>query len=385
MASPKKLKILICLLYYLPHRTGMQLYIQRVAEALVKRGHEVTVLCVRHRPELPPNEVINGVKVVRLWSPPIPISRGMIMPAYPFSAFKLMRQADVVSVHTPMLETALIGILAGIAGRKVIITHHGDLLLPKGALNRLIQGTMFFFYRLLAMQSPRLIAYTQDYADHSYYLRPFMDKVQVIHPPITMPPPNPENVKKLRAEWSKDGAPIIGYAGRFVQEKRPDLLIQSLEVINQKYPNARIVFAGEYDIPYENTWQHYQHIVQRYRDQLIFLGLHKDMQFMADFFSACDVLALTSDSECFALVQVEAMLSGTPVVMTDTPGGRVPVMKTGMGALTPVGDAQKIGETILRVLDNRADFVRSRAEIETVFSFEETVAQYEAVFQEYAK
>ncbi|MCU0482047.1 MAG: glycosyltransferase family 4 protein, partial [Anaerolineae bacterium] len=332
MTAPKKLKILICLLYYLPHRTGMQLYIQRVAEALVKRGHEVTVLCVRHRPDLPSNEVINGVKVVRLWSPPIPISRGMIMPAYPFTAFKLIRQADVVSVHTPMLETALIGFLARLAGRKVIITHHGDLLLPKGLSNRIIQGTMFFLYRLLAMQAPRIVAYTQDYADHSYYLHPFMDKVRVIHPPITMPAPNLENAKKLRADWSPDGAPIIGYAGRFVQEKRPDLLIQSLAVINQKYPNARIVFVGEYDIPYENTWQHYQHIVEQYRDQLLFLGLHKDMQFMADFFSACDVLALTSDSECFALVQVEAMLSGTPVVMTDTPGGRVPVMKTGMGA-----------------------------------------------------
>jgi hypothetical protein len=45
----------------------------------------------------------------------------------------------------------------------------------------------------------------------------------------------------------------------------------------------------------------------------------------------------------------------------------------------------KNGETILRVLDNRADFVRSRAEIETVFSFDETVAQYEATFQEFAR
>jgi glycosyltransferase involved in cell wall biosynthesis len=385
MTSPKKLKILICLLYYLPHRTGMQLYIQRISEALIARGHEVTVLAVRHRPDLPSQETINGVKVIRLWSPPIPISRGMIMPAYPLTLFKLMRQADVVSVHTPMLETALIGLMARILGRKVIITHHGDLLLPKGFTNRIIQGTMFFFYRLLANQSPRIIAYTQDYADHSYYLKPFLDKVKVIHPPITMPAPNPENAQALREEWSHNGAPIIGYAGRFVQEKRPDLLIQSLEIINEKYPNARIVFAGEYNIPYENTWEMYQHVVEKYKDQLIFLGLHKDMQFMADFFMACDVLALTSDSECFALVQVEAMLSGTPVVMTDTPGGRVPVMKTGMGALTPVGDYVKIGETIVRVLDNRADFVRSRAEIETVFSFEETVAQYEAVFEEFAK
>ena len=37
--SPDKLKILICLLYYLPHRTGMQLYIQRVSEALLLEAY----------------------------------------------------------------------------------------------------------------------------------------------------------------------------------------------------------------------------------------------------------------------------------------------------------------------------------------------------------
>ena len=53
-----KLKILICLLYYLPHRTGMQLYIERIAEELVRRGHEVTVLVARHRRDLPSDEMI---------------------------------------------------------------------------------------------------------------------------------------------------------------------------------------------------------------------------------------------------------------------------------------------------------------------------------------
>lgn len=379
-----KLRILICLLYYLPHRTGMQLYIQRISEALVARGHEVTVLCAQHKPDLPQDEMMNGVRVVRLKVPPIAISRGMVMPAYPWAAYQLMKEHDVVSVHTPMLETALLSVLASLTGRKLVVTHHGDLLLPPGLFNRFIQATTFAFYRFMASRAPRLIAYTQDYADHSYYLGPYLDKVEVIYPPITMPLPNPQRVEQLRAEWAPDGGPVIGFAGRFVQEKRPDLLIQSLEVITQRYPQARIVFAGQHIIPYERTWELYQPIVQRYQNHLIFLGLHDDMQFMADFFAACDVLALTSDSECFALVQVEAMLCGTPVVMTDTPGGRVPVRETGMGTLAQPGDYHSIGQAILRVLDDPQRYRHPRAEIEAVFNFTRTVDQYEAVFREFA-
>ncbi len=379
------MKILFSLLYYLPHRTGMPIYVQRVSEELVKRGHEVTVLAARHRPHLPYEETINGVRVVRLWAPMFPISRGMVMPAFPWAAYRLIQAHDVVSIHTPMLETALVSVLARLAGKTVIPTHHGDLLLPPGLTNRLIQGIMFALYSYMAKQAPRIVGYTHDYADHSYYLQPFRDKVDVIHPPITIPDPDPDHVAALRQEWSHNGGPVIGFAGRFVQEKRPDLLIQALDVVNRKYPDARIVFAGEYDIPYENTWDLYQPVVEQYRDQLILLGLADDMQFMADFYAACDVIALTSDSECFALIQVEAMLCGTPMVMTNTPGGRVPVIKTGMGELAQPGDSASIGEAIVRVLDNPAHYIRSAEEIEASFSFKNTVDRYERLFEEYAR
>jgi len=296
-----------------------------------------------------------------------------------------MKEHDVVNIHTPMLETALIAGLSKLTGCKLVITHHGDLILPDGLANRFIRNTMFQMYKTAARQASQIIAYSQDYADHSYYLQPFMSKVTPNYPPVHMPLPNPQHVEELRAEWAKDGGPIIGFAGRFVEEKRPDLLIRALEIINQRYPNARVVFAGEYEIKYEDTWERHQDLVEKYRHQLIFLGLMQDQQDMADFYAACDVLALTSDSECFALVQVEAMLCGTPVVMTDTPGGRVPVQVTDMGKIAKKGDWRSIGDALVAVLDNPVAFRKPFAAIEQIFSFKETVDQYEQFFYAYAR
>ncbi len=385
VTTDRKLKILICLQYYFPHRTGLTMHVQQVAEELVRRGHDVTVLTARFNNDLPRDESMhNGVRVIRLWAP-IKISRGMLMPAYPWAAYLAMREADIVSIHTPMAETALIALLAKLAGVNVVATHHGDLVLPDGLLNRVIQGTTFAFYKYMARNAAQLIAYSHDYADHSYYLKPFRDKVKVVYPPINIPEPQPEQAAALRAKWQHEGGPVIGYSGRFVQEKRPELAIKALETINKEYPNARLVFAGEYEIPYEDTWQRQQHVVQKYNDQLYFLGLIEDHQTLANFYAACDVVVLPSDTECFALVQVEAMLSGTPMVMSNIPGGRVPVQVTGMGKLAEPGNADSFGQAVLDILAHPADYQYSREHIETCFSFQETVNRYEATFQEHAR
>ncbi|MCB9436197.1 MAG: glycosyltransferase family 4 protein [Anaerolineales bacterium] len=374
------MKILIALQYYLPHRTGYSLHVQRVAEALVARGHEVIVLTARHHIDLPRDETINGVRIVRLWSP-IRVSRGMVAPSYPWAMWGLLRQNDVVWLHLPMLETALTAGLAQLTGRGLIATHHGDLVLPKGAFNRFIEWFIFRMYAFMAKRAHRIIGYSHDYADHSYYLQPFRDKVSIIYPPIIAPEPEPERVAELRARWQHEDGPIIGYAGRFVKEKRPDLLIRALEKINEQYPNARVVFAGEYDIAYENTWEEFQPLIKRFNEQLIFLGLITSTQAMSNFFAACDVLVLPSDTECFALVQVEAMLCGTPVVMTDTPGGRVPVTETKMGKIVPRGDWEAIGEAVIAILQHPDDYHYSRQEIERIFNFAETVSRYEKHMQ----
>lgn len=374
--ATRPLKILIALQYYLPHRTGYSIHVQRVAEALVQRGHDVTVVTARHKSELPRDETVNGVRLVRLWAP-IRISRGMIAPAFPVALLSFLRTTDVIWLSTPMLETALSAVLAKAVGRGLIATHHGDLVLPDGLLNKFIRWFTFQNYAIMARLADRLIGYSDDYADHSYYLQPFRDKVAINYPPILIPKPEPDGVAKLRAEWQIEDGPIIGYAGRFVNEKRPDLLLKAIKVINTRYPNACIIFAGEYDIKYEDTWEKNQHLIEQHKDQIVFLGLLESQQAMANFYAACDLIVLPSDTECFALVQVEAMLCGTPMVMTDTPGGRVPVTETQMGKIVPRGDAQAIGEAVIEILNNPAAYTKSYEEIDAIFNFQTTVRNYE--------
>ena len=62
--SEVTIKLLTVLTYYTPHWTGLTAHAIQVAEGLAARGAEVRP--VRHYPELKRDEVINGMRVVRL-------------------------------------------------------------------------------------------------------------------------------------------------------------------------------------------------------------------------------------------------------------------------------------------------------------------------------
>ncbi len=382
------MKILVALQYYVPHRTGLTLHVQRIAEALAARGHRVTVLTARFDPSTPRDEeVVNGVRVVRLWAP-VRVSRGMVMPAYPWAAAALVRQHDVVSLHTPAAETALFGLYTRWLRRGLVITHHGDLVLPAGAVNRVVQRVTLGLFRVAARRAHHLIAYSSDYAKFSTWLDGHLDRTTPVYPPIVIPDPDPVRVRELRSEWlegAPDGALLVGYAGRFVEEKRPDVLIRALPALHRERPGSRIVFAGQYRLRYERYFERHRDLVDGHAPHLRFLDLITDPAELAAFYAACDVLALPSDSECFALVQVEAMRCGTPVVATDIPGARVVVGETGMGEIVPPGDPEALGGALLRVASDRGRYHRTAAEIDAVFDLERTVSEYERLLGDAAR
>jgi glycosyltransferase involved in cell wall biosynthesis len=377
-------RILTVLTYYYPHWTGLTAYARLLAEGLARRGHDVTVLTSRYGKELPKTEVHNGVRIVRL-EPLMRISRGVLMPAFPLVVDRLIKGHDVIQMHTPLLESPLITTLAGWHGKRAIVTHHGDLVMPSGPFDQFVELAVTGLMRRALKGAARVTIHTQDYAENSPFLTPFRDKLVYVLPPVQIPEPVPDQVQAWRRELGLGHSRLVGFAGRFVEEKGFDYLLKAIPYVVEQMPDVKFAYAGEVNVAYESFFETCRHLVERSREHIIMLGLLRDAQKIANFYAMCDILALPSRTDCFPMVQVEAMLCGTPTVATDIPGLRVPIRLTGMGRLVQPCDELALAEGILEALSSRDQYVKSREEIAAVFDLEKTLDTYENLMLELSR
>jgi glycosyltransferase involved in cell wall biosynthesis len=378
------LKILVTLTYYYPHWTGLTAYAKRLAEGLAGRGHDITVLTSQFLPELPREEIHNGVRILRLRTL-VHMSRGVIMPQFIFEMNRLARENDVLQVHTPMLETNLVTRIGLLHGKPTVITHHGDLVMPNNPKDQFIERVMTALMTQGEREAARITVHSCDYADHSKFLAPFRAKLDCIYPPVEIPEPNAEQVAKWRADLGLTDNKLVGFAGRFVEEKGFDFLLQAIPLVRAQIPNVKFVYAGEINVVYEHFFDRWKHLVEQERESIVTLGLIRDPQQLANFYALNDVFALPSRTDCFPSVQIEAMLSGTPVVAADIPGAREVVRVTGMGKLVKARDPQALANGLVEVLNRREAYRKSRAQIREVFDTERTLDEYEKLFQSLVK
>ncbi len=378
------MKVLFVLTYYHPHVSGLTIYVKRLASAMAQRGHQVTVLTSRYDPSLPEEEELDGVRVVR--APVLMrVSKGVIMPAFPARALRLMRTHDVISVHLPQFEASLLAVLGRLVHRPVVLTYHCDLQLPAGWFNRIVDQVVAISNTLAGHLAQAVVAYTQDFAEHSPFLSRFLSKVRVIPPPVIMPPPDPAEVEAFRAAHDLGGRPVVGMAARLATEKGVEVLIDAMPPLLAEFANLKVLFAGQYrnvmgeDAYYRRLMPLIQALGPAHWE---FLGVLSPAQ-MPAFFANCDVLVVPSlnSTESFGLVQVEAMLCGTPSIASNLPGVRQPPRMTGMGDVVPVGDSRGLAESIIRVIQGKHDYVRPRAEIARIFSLDQTLEAYGALFR----
>ncbi|MCL4505120.1 MAG: glycosyltransferase family 4 protein [Chloroflexi bacterium] len=378
------MRILHVLSYYRPHISGLTIYVERLARGQVRAGHQVTVLTSQYDPSLPLHDDHAGVHIVRV---PVMfrLSKGVIMPAFGIAARKLIRAHDIVHMHLPQFDGAGLAINARLLHKPALLTYHCDIQLPPALLNRVVHPVILSANHIAAIYAKKLVAYTDDYAKNSSYLSRYMQKLKVIPPPVEIEPPGDESIAAFRAKWDIKTHPIIGMVARLATEKGVEILLDALDIVRQSMPDARVLFAGPYQnvLGEEDYARRLQPRFAKAGSQWTFTGsLHG--QELSAFYKNCAVTVLPSlnSTESFGLVQVESMLCGTPSICSNLPGVRVPVQTTGMGLVTPIGDAASLANAIIEVCRNRSRYVRDREYISQFYSTEKSVAQYESLYEE---
>ncbi|MCL4560463.1 MAG: glycosyltransferase family 4 protein [Chloroflexi bacterium] len=375
--------ILIALTYYRPHYSGLTIYSERLAKALAGRKHHVTVLTSRFDPQLPARELRDGVEIIRPWVL-MRVSKGVLMPTMPLEAWKYIRRADVVNLHVPQLDAAPIALISRGLGKHVVMTYHCDLRLPKGAIHAVANQVSHLANHITARSAEVIVTNTRDYAENSYFLRNYLDKVHVIPPPVTLPKVTEADLEVFRRKFNiHPGEKIIGMVARLAAEKGVEYLIEAIPAVIKENPQARVLFVGQYQnvLGEEQYAQMLAPKIKNLGAHWSFLGVVTPVE-LAAFYQVCDVTVLpsTNGTESFGMVQVEAMSRGTPVVASDIPGVRQPVLLTGMGKLVPPRSPDALAYALNAVLCERDRYRGNGAEVTQRFSPENIAIEYEQLF-----
>ena len=255
----------------------------------------------------------------------------MLAPTFGLVATRLVAEHDVVQLHLPQFDAPGVALRARLFGKPAVLTYHCDLRLPPGLFNRFVNLVVKFQNNMAALLANPIVTYTQDYADNSPYLSRYRHKLTPFLPPVELPPAAPGSVEAFAATYrTRDRRPVIGMVTRFAAEKGVEVLLDALPAVLEKYPQAQVLFAGQY----QNVMGE-----QAYADRLMprikkyeeggywkFLGNLSQLQ-LAAFYPNLDVLVVPSlnSTEAFGLVQVEAMMNNVPCVASALPGVRRPV------------------------------------------------------------
>lgn len=367
------MRILSSLTYYEPHISGLTIYAKRVLHGLAQRGHSATIVTSQHNKTLAKREMLDDICVVRTRAT-IKVSKGIVMPFYPFRLAREIHRHDVLLLHLPQFEAPLAAAYARLVTRKPVVTvYHCDIDLPRGIIRTLFMPLIKASHVLTGTFTDVIVVNSRDYAANSRFLRRYARKVVVSPPPCAMPEPG------AQPRPSITGSPVVGFVGRFAEEKGIAYLIDAIPAILDRAPNAHFVFVGEWQqVVGERVYDKLKEKLDALGTKVTLTGVVPD-DVLAAYFAAFDVLVLPSvnSTESFGMVQVEAMLAGTPVVASDMPGVREPVAATGMGELVPPRDSAAIAAAVIRVTERRAEYVRPRSDVERIYGVERSVTFFE--------
>jgi glycosyltransferase EpsF len=198
----------------------------------------------------------------------------------------------------------------------------------------------------------------------------------------TIPPRATESQRRaLRAELGlPEDALIVIHAGRFIEQKNHDGLLEVFKRVLRAVPTARLVLLGQGPLK--------EQVLDRILREglsgsVLFLGLREDVPRLM----ACsDLCVFPSRDEGFGLVPLEANAAGLPVVASNVPGLDEAVVDGVTARLFSLSDIDGMARASIEFLENPSlrrqfgDAGRARAERE--FSHTASAEKLLALYRE---
>ncbi len=254
-----------------------------------------------------------------------------------FQIFRLVKKYKITLVHTHSSKAGVIGrIAAKLGGVKIIVhTIHGFSF--HDFMNRGRRTAFIFLERLMARITDALLLVSKKEKKIATELKIIPKKyLETIYNGVDYLPfadlVNRINLRKTLNFSDRDF--VIGFSGRFSQQKALHILIESFSIINKEFPETRLLLVGDGLLKNQLEAQAKKlNII----DKIRITGFKNDV---AQFYKIMDVFVMTSLWEGLSRSLVEAMYAKLPVIATDV-GGTADAVRDGeTGWLIKPNDAQ---------------------------------------------
>lgn len=170
-------------------------------------------------------------------------------------------------------------------------------------------------------------------------------------------------------------SPAMLFVGRVSAHKRPERLLNVLEMVHRKKPDVYLYYVGWGDQEDE------------LRDQIQKRGLEQYVQLLGyqenpfPVVAQCDVVCLLSRSEGFPMCLLEAVALDKPFVATNVGGAETLSNNRTCGRI--IETDQEAAEAVISFLEMDKEEIKNRCRESIVrFDFDKYIARIEAVFDE---
>lgn len=143
------------------------------------------------------------------------------------------------------------------------------------------------------------------------------------------------------------------YLANYIAGKGQNYAIEAFRLVNRKFPESSLVFAGS-DMGLAVNKRFKKQLKERCNDY----GLQHSVTFNSfvddtiNFIRSGDVLLNFSDCESFSMTVLEAMYAGIPVIATNSGGPAELIEHEETGLLVPVKDVAAMANAMLKLAEN---------------------------------